>query len=693
MSKYSFILLLTSSLYSSQFSVNPSFQGFTGLINTPNAQVTKEGHAVLHINNQFDNNLKSYQDNVKDSSQEDYILGFGLFSFVEVQGRLSEAPGYHRDLSVNTKLQLPYHHKYLPDIAIGVQDLGGAANSYDNKYIVMDKELWLVRVSIGYGISSTEYKGKERMDGLFGGVEVKAMEWLYLLAEDDAKEQHLGLRLEAPKSWLSAFNIRGTVVQNITTDETSFALTLDVPLWHESKIQKDVYQKRLQNDSEVIETITTVEMEAEEERKIVPQKIVYTKDKKSIVKQLVDFGFENVRVGNKDGTLYLEAENSIFDHTDLDALGYIAGVISCSDVTYTHYAITLLKNKLKTITMRGVSQDFKNYLDDPSLLNETTLVHNLQFSRDFDDADIIYSKLENSSLFIPRVELSLGLITAVGTEVGVFDYAASLKTNTYMNLYDGLVISAMYELPLAHSNDFDKDGAFYPAFETQLHSRFVNIMLHQTLHIDNLINTVSVGKYETDYLGVMTQANYTTTSGEHSFNYKGGYFVEEQDRSKDRYFSLSSYRYTYAPLDASIEITYGKYWYSDVGTEVVLKRFFGETSIAGTLKSTSSDGIKEHFAGIELSFPLTTRKLFKANYVQIKGKKDFTYKLRTTVNKDDGTNTINHAYGRTPQSDFEVTTTYLNRDRLSASYIKQHIDRLRDAYLTFHTKPSVSQLK
>ncbi len=689
MKKITLSLLTVASLYSSQFSINPSFQGYSGVINTPNAQVTKESHAVLHLNNQFDNHLKAYNYDKKDASQEDYILGFGLFSFMEVQGRLSEAPGYHRDLSVNTKLQLPFHHKYLPDIAVGIQDLGGAANHYDNQYIVLDKELYFLRASVGYGSSNNEYHNRVRMDGLFGALEVKAMDWLYLMAEDDSIEQHVGLRVEMPQSWLDSFNLRGTVVQNLTSDEMSFALTLDIPLWHKSKIQKDLYQEE-RSSQRVVDT-----QRQEESNSLSTTALLKTTTMKTtknsidaedaLEQKLVKFGFENVRVGAKDDTIYIEAENSIFDQNDLDALGYIAGVVATSDLEYKNYTITLLKNSLNVITMSGVSRDFKKYIEEPSFSNEQTLKENLRVVRDFDSSSVVYGKKQNSSLFIPRVELSLGLISAVGTEVGAFDYAASLRANSYMTLYDGVVASVLYEQPLSNSDDFDEGGDFYRRYETNMQSRVVNAMLHQTLHIDNLINTLSVGKYQTDFIGVFNQTDYTTTSGEHALRYKGGYFLEESDTAADPwFFSLASYRYAYAPLDTYLEVTYGTYWYGDIGGEVELKRFFGETSVAFNYKNSSANGINEQFAGIELSFPLTTRKLYRANYIQLKGKKDFTYKLRTTVNKDDGSNAINHNYARTPEHDFEITSHYLNRDRLTTSYIKQHLDRMRDAFVLYY---------
>jgi len=682
MNKILIPLLLISFLSANEFSVNPSFQGYTGVINTPNAQVIKDGHAVFHINNQFDNSVISYNYDTSHSSQEDYILGFGLFDFIEFQGRLSETGSlekYNRDLSANIKIQLPYHHKYLPDLAIGMQDLGGAANKYDNNYIVLDKELYFLRASLGYGVSSVEDETKKRMNGLFAALEVKATDWFYLMLEDDSQERHVGLRVEMPKSWIDSFNLGATVSQNITSNETSFGLSVDIPLYHESVTNPIKYTT---NNTKPSSDTTMKESTSLNIQK--PQEIKTHISTLSLQTRLANFGFENIRVAKDETTVYVEAENAIFDHTDLDALGYIIGTISNSDFKQNRYSVTLLKNSIKTLSISGDFESFNNYLQEPSATNKLILSNNLSYTRNSNDSNISYSQVQNSSRFIPRVELSLGLITTVGTEVGIVDYLASLKTNVYMNLYDGLVVSALYEVPFANSDDFDPGGAFYSRYSQFLENRLVNAMVHQTFRVQNFINTLSIGKYQTDYLGFLNQADYTTTSGNHALRWKSGYFTNDKNSlDPDKSFSLATYRYAYSPLDLYLESTYGKFWSGDVGTQLEFKKFYGETSIALNYKYTSLQDIPQQFAGIEISFPMTTRKLYKANYVQVKGKKDFSYSLKSTINSDNNRNNLSYNRAITPQSDFEITTQYLNRDRLSSSYVNKHLDRLRDAYLTY----------
>ncbi len=160
-------LLILSSilLVADNFSSSLSSQGFTGLINTPNAQVIKEGDASFQFNNQFDNNLRKYNYNTPYRFEENYIAGIGFLPSSEFVGRLVEARGFARDLSANIKFQIPYHHKYFPNIDIGAQDFGGVANFYDNTYIVMDKEFDFLRTSLGYGKAGNNLRLREAKEG------------------------------------------------------------------------------------------------------------------------------------------------------------------------------------------------------------------------------------------------------------------------------------------------------------------------------------------------------------------------------------------------------------------------------------------------------------------------------------------------------------------------------------------------
>ncbi|MCH9740007.1 MAG: YjbH domain-containing protein [Epsilonproteobacteria bacterium] len=669
------ISILSINSFSNEFSNRLSFQSFTGVINTPNAQVLKEGEAVLQYNNQFDNNLRLYDYGNSHTSKDDYMAGIGLFPSLEMVGRLVEAEEYLlRDLSASFKYKIPYDDTYLPSLAIGLQDVGSSSSFYDNTYVVMDKELWGVRASLGYG-KSGDNKLAKRMDGLFGSLEAQATDWLSIMVEHDGEENHAAVRLSIPQSWTSSFKVDALVAQNLTESATSFAVNLSIPLFDKSQKLKYMPDHETRKVSTVQKNEPSLAgSETKLAEKLSNEKPIPIME---LQKKLVEFGFENISVGEYEDTLYVACENTIFDHNELDALGYILGLITTENFTHKKYAVTLLKNNLQTMTVLGHRDVFKQYLEEPTSINYLKLERNLKFSRDFDTSNVKFvSQKANSSFFKPRVELSAGLITTIGTEVGVFDYLASLRTNLYTTLYDGLMVSAMYETPLTHSENFDKGKVYYNTYNENMDSRLVNAMVHQTLHYDKLLNTTSIGKFRTNYNGVLNQTNFVSESGSHGMNLKLGAFEYDNDK---RELYLGSYRYFYEPFDLFTEVTYGQYWNQDKGASLALKRFFGETALSLYYKNTTADD----YVGFELSLPFTLRKIPNTSIGQVKGKTDFNYGFRTTVRRADGSNKLNPAGGVAPKSDFEVTSYYLNRDRLNPLYIKGNLKRLRESYLLY----------
>ena len=573
------IILFSPFLLSENFSNSLTSQGFTGLINTPNAQVIKEGDAVFLYSNQKDNHLRYYDYDAPMAEQENFLAGIGFLSSVELTGKLVENVGRARDLSGNIKYKIPFNQEYMPNIAIGWQDLGSAANFYGNRYIVLDKEFSFLRASLGYG-DSTNDLGEDRMNGFFGGIEAQFIEEISIMAEHDGEENHLAFRVRTPRSWFSTINIEGMIAQNLTESETSFSVNVNIPLFHDSK--QNIYLDDSKNGDKDKVSIDRTTIKIKKDLKKEEGSLQLIQDK------LVSIGFENIQVGYYNKSIYIKVENSIFDHNELDALGVILGTILKNKQDEKHYIITLLKNGLQTLTISGDLHLCKNYFNNPTVKSERAFRNSLHFTRTFNERDVRFiTKKQNSSRFIPRLELSPSLITTVGTEVGVFDYLVGLRANAYINLADGLVFSTRYDTPLFNSQNFDEGYIFATTYKEQLEGRFVNSMLHQTFHQDSILNTTSIGQYQSDYFGLLNHFNFTTISGEHGFNLKVGRFKNQRKNQHDtRDVYLGSYRYFYAPLDLFTEVSYGQYWNQDKGAMLEMKRFFGETSVAFYLKDT-----------------------------------------------------------------------------------------------------------
>lgn len=98
--------------------------------------------------------------------------------------------------------------------------------------------------------------------------------------------------------------------------------------------------------------------------------------------------------------------------------------------------------------------------------------------------------------------------------------------------------------------------------------------------------------------------------------------------------------------------------------------------------------------GIQFSFPLTPRRDMKPlAKIQVRGSDEWSYAQETTLKN----NNVNSPRGSlnylapyplaiNPQPSTSLSRSFYNRDRLSASYIRQHPDRLREAWLKYRDK-------
>jgi hypothetical protein len=162
---------------------------------------------------------------------------------------------------------------------------------------------------------------------------------------------------------------------------------------------------------------------------------------------------------------------------------------------------------------------------------------------------------------------------------------------------------------------------------------------------------------------------------------------------------LASYRYYFSPLDLALEGTVGKFISQDRGYSLELKRFFGDTSFSVYYKnSTTPDNLKRwntdptHWqaAGVQLAFPLTLEKDMKHYYkMQLRGTDEWAYAQETTVaggNRAGANYLPPTTLALTPNFTGSLHDQYLNRDRLNESYIKAHLERLRDAWIKYRER-------
>lgn len=203
----------------------PSQQGFSGLIFTPNAQTLETGRGSA----QFGQGVP-YRGAI--AKLDHWYVNAGVFPHLEVGGRIVtdtyDCNGYFesgcgiRDLSATAKFQLPYLEEWTGfNLALGAQDIGGAASNFDTYFVVADTEIdaFNLRLSGGYGKSDLSLGV---LDGPFAGAEWQPFDFVQLTGEYDAQEFNAAVRLMTPQDMLPygaqlALSINSILVMRIKT--------------------------------------------------------------------------------------------------------------------------------------------------------------------------------------------------------------------------------------------------------------------------------------------------------------------------------------------------------------------------------------------------------------------------------------------------------------------------------------------
>ncbi len=655
-----------------------ALQGFTGILNTPTGHVQDEGTLAALYSKQKD--LFSGR---TPSRQENYLVSIGLFNFAEIGGRLTDAaPGIARDLSANAKISsapLTAKLPFAPVLALGRQDMGGGAKLLQTSYLAasVDPFSWM-RVSAGYG------RGPSRMEGAFGGVELKAHKWVTLMGEYDTEKTNVGVRLIAPPLPYIPASLTVTVKSSLNEKsrfDIAFGLTL--PLDMKKTAATPLNQSRGNNGSgkPVIEAAVTPPVEPTTS---LPSHGEISREAQlsALRARLIAAGFANVRVGVLGkSVLVVEYENVRYNHNELDAMGVIAGIATAENLQGIESLSMVVKRKglrvlrvtTPLVTMREcLSRTGTGGAPSLQVTYDTSPVDTARFI----DGD------SNSDWLRPSLVLYPGLKTFVGTDFGVFDYQLSVRPDLQVTAWKGAVVNARWDVPVSWSHNLDDGQAYAFARNDPMMER---LMLFQGINLaPGLIANLGAGMILHNTNGTLNELVWNPGSGKHRFRLSQAY-ARNSDSNVDTKMLLGSYRLYLAPLDLFVEGTAGKFWGQDTGVAVSLKRFFGDTAIDVYYKNTETPENKRwQAAGVTISFPLTPRRDMKREPLQVRGSEDWRYSQETVLAvKGQQTNDIKPGLGSDLMPSASIYRSYMNLDRLNEEYIKAHKQRLKDSWVSF----------
>ncbi len=653
-------------------------QGVTGIVNVPNAEVLPDGMIELSSSNQIDPRWRHTSQKrplVGVPREESYWLNLGVFPYLEGGFRLTEAPNQARDLSANVKLQLPVFPEWGPRLAVGGQDIAGAVPFFRTFYAAASQRFFdRLRLTVGYGV------GPDHLKGRFGGVELKLHDTVALLADHDGLEGAAALRLSTMDGWLP-WNLRlstmfKTSLEYRAGEKYDLGVTLTLPLGNDDRTRL----VRLQPE----ESASTASMAEATQASPAPVTDPVRDQAKlaSIYARLVALGFTDPRVGIESGDCLVVAfENRRFNHNELDGLGIVLGIVlEEASSSWQSFRLRLKNYGLTIVDVRGSVADFipfmtgkEETLSQSQISRLREQIHLRIGTSDAVGEVVWYEGGTKPARNLVEVVLYPSIRNAIGTEIGVYDYALSLKGDAFLHLWPGATVNLRGDYPLRNSENYD-EGEYFNRDGEVTEKNVDRFMINQAMPLGKqALALFSVGKYNLNQSGFIGDLMWHSRRGEHRFEARAARLKDDYDQSQNA--MLGGYRYFWAPYDVSFELTGGQFLGGDHGGLLTVTRFYGDASAGFYYQET-----EEQIAGVRFSFPLTPPKDMKPLRLQIRGVESWPYSLETALATGEDRNFIRFGLGQIPTMYHSLERVYYNSGRISESYLHEHLLRLREAY-------------
>lgn len=701
--------------------------GFSGALTTPMAQALDTGDAVVAFSHYLNGQ------NI-DNKGYNYVAGVGLPGGVELFGRLAtntiadncftEDCGI-RDLSASAKWQLPSLAALLPealapwtpDLAIGITDVGGASTFFRTYYGVATWDAPYWAVSLGLAKASSEGRDAQaRLSGPFGSLVLQPWPWLQGIVEHDGTDPQAGLRvLTLPDALPGRLQLQAELMTGAPRDLDSqrslwWGASLKVPLGGDAR--KPAYVQSwvpgtgaAAAATEASETAVAAtrpvavpdpDVSASPETQAVAavpsaSEVVTSATVlpvEALAQRLADAGFNDVRIGRAgDAGWLIRVENQAYPWSDLDALGVVLGEFAGWSVAQPAAVSVQLTRHGQVVTT--VASDTRCAIDwlqrgqacDEGVLrypSPRTGLGGLGLPLRPEGGWLVNGL--RPSRWRPRVELAPVLRYAVGTEFGAMDYAAGLGTTVELPLgMPGLLLEARHITPVTNSSDYDPGNRFA---DDRLQSGVDRVMLHQYLSLSRGLSAhVAAGQVFTDYRGALAEGRWESPRGLHKVSALAGDFRDSGSDIRARP-AVVGYRFQFPYRDVQLAVKAGEFFDADRGYQVGMRFGFSDTLVGVVYRDTQRDDDIRSFKSIsvDLSLPLTPRRVLPGRFGQLRGSNDFSLALGTRVGNDSNDLASAGQRGRFADAPYGLDQELYNRDRLSPAYIDQHLPRLRAAY-------------
>ena len=685
-----------------------SMQGYTGVFNTPNADVIEHGHGLF-----------SYSDNFyirrELISAADIKFGVGLMPGLELVGRLAtrkwhcnlytdtrpECSG-PRDLSASLKYTLPLIPEDWFKVAIGGQDLGGAAVNSQAFYAVASKDFDLDQfglLKVSAGVATSDYVS-DYMNGAIASVEYQPFEFMQIATEHDGHALNAGFKFITPEQWLPEGWQVSAAVQLYSTEsdldekDQWLSLNLNVPLSDGAQRKTpqqtaiEAVQKALADNAPTTSHKSYVKVTTSSDADAIanpgirqsantPSSLALSQVTSDTInafaEYVTEYGFESVsiRLADNNAGLVIQFENNLYNRNEDQAIAVMSRLIT--ERLHVNTQLQLLNFGL---VVKNIDLEYAQ----PAVLSLDNVIpqapDNILLDwLDFSDKQWLVNN-ESSAYFVPRITVSPGISSLVGTEYGTFDFQLLASLNYQMSLWPGAVIDFRYMSDtLLNTEDFDEGNYIGERFSIP---EGVNRKLfHQAFVLPYNISTqFSFGEAFNMTDVMINETRFQTDDGAHRVTLLAGQLTETLTLKRLFYYTqvnkyeprLLKYRYRFAPLNWDVEVTAGEFLQGDTGFKVKSSHWFGDTQININYRRTDfkNDRNREEteFVSLGISIPLNLNRSMRSNYgFQVKGIEQWSYNVETVLTTPGNPNSLTTGFGQEPSLYHNLNQAYFNRDR------------------------------
>ncbi|MEX1666830.1 YjbH domain-containing protein [Zhongshania arctica] len=679
---------------------NMNMQGMSGLFNVPDASVLEYGTSTVAWDAQIDGRYSRIR-KLNDQGN-DINIGAGIFPHIEIAGRnvtgRSTAGG--SDLSFNVKLQLPWELLNGVSFAIGEQDFGGAINEYDTKYAVTTWQYGKFRSTLGFG----QYDGRAgqtlRLDGVFGGVEYAAAEWLSVILEDDGHSQNTGVRLSTPDSLLPA-GWKASMLWMLSGEEGVdgrndwYGFNVKIPLGQK-------YQRTLPKDQPRValaaRSVAVVEEQYGLDPELEKNPLLYPPDSEivdpnvrarieneaQLKREFIAANLEKVRVQRYGREWIIAFENLSYNNNVIDGLAVAIGMAASILPEGDRFYLQLEKYGIPVFGLGGEVGAWDAFMNGRGGLPESVMVaaptSKLRRRSGVNVVQSTFEDVKEYLAFRPTVMLKPIVSSTLGTEFGVFDYSLAARTDVVVPLWQGAAFNISRNWSVQETDDFTKDGIFGGVFrEQRIRDGVKDRVISQTFRLGRGFTTmISYGRFFDFSDGVSLESRWEPGDGRNRFRIILTDFEDKHDSSITRNARLASWRYFFQSTNSEINVTAGEFYNEDSGYKIDFTQHIGDTRLHLIYKKSEGN----NFAGIGFTIPLTPRKdVGRVAGVQITGTPSWRYDINTILGEP--VNRLVFGPNGIPTEFFNLRNGYFNGDRLSPAYIRANQERLREAWQTF----------